>query len=106
MPSMPGPTPSAAPTGWDAALASGGAGRSRHLPAGRRTRLALSRGPPRGAAAGPRARWHHPLREPPMTSPSTPPSPDTGAGQPLARYAAWRRIGDVVYLSGVIAVDP
>ena len=29
----------------------------------------------------------------------------TGA-QPLARYAAYRRIGDMVYLSGVIPVDP
>ena len=28
------------------------------------------------------------------------------AGQPLARYASWRRAGDFVYMSGVIAVDP
>ncbi len=28
------------------------------------------------------------------------------AAQPLARYAAWRRAGDLVYLSGVIAVNP
>ncbi|MFT3780172.1 MAG: RidA family protein [Ottowia sp.] len=28
------------------------------------------------------------------------------SGQPLARYAAWRRAGDLVFLSGVIAVDP
>lgn len=28
------------------------------------------------------------------------------SGQPLARYAAARRIGDMVYFSGVIAVDP
>ncbi len=27
-------------------------------------------------------------------------------GQPLARYAASKRIGDMVYMSGVIAVDP
>lgn len=27
-------------------------------------------------------------------------------GQPLARYAAMRRVGDLVYMSGVIAVDP
>jgi enamine deaminase RidA (YjgF/YER057c/UK114 family) len=27
-------------------------------------------------------------------------------GQPLARYAALKRIGDMVYMSGVIAVDP
>ena len=26
--------------------------------------------------------------------------------QPLARYAAWRRAGDLVLLSGVIAVEP
>ena len=26
--------------------------------------------------------------------------------QPLARYAAWRRAGDLLFLSGVIAVDP
>ena len=31
--------------------------------------------------------------------------PDTSA-QPLARYAAWRRAGDFVFLSGIIAVDP
>ena len=30
----------------------------------------------------------------------------TGIAQPLARYAAWRRAGDLVFLSGVIAVDP
>jgi 2-iminobutanoate/2-iminopropanoate deaminase len=27
-------------------------------------------------------------------------------GRPLARYAAWKRVGDMVYMSGVIAVDP
>jgi enamine deaminase RidA (YjgF/YER057c/UK114 family) len=27
-------------------------------------------------------------------------------GQPLARYAAMKRVGDLVYFSGVIAVDP
>jgi enamine deaminase RidA (YjgF/YER057c/UK114 family) len=26
--------------------------------------------------------------------------------QPLARYAAWRRAGDYIFLSGVIAVEP
>ena len=26
--------------------------------------------------------------------------------QPLAHYAAWRRAGDLLFLSGVIAVDP
>lgn len=30
----------------------------------------------------------------------------TAAGQPLARYAAARRFGDTLYLSGVIAVNP
>ena len=30
----------------------------------------------------------------------------SGTAQPLARYAAWRRAGDLVLLSGVIAVDP
>jgi enamine deaminase RidA (YjgF/YER057c/UK114 family) len=34
---------------------------------------------------------------------STSPS---GIAQPLARYAAYRRVGDFVFLSGVIAVDP
>lgn len=28
-----------------------------------------------------------------------------GIAQPLARYAAWRRAGDMVFLSGIIAVD-
>lgn len=27
-------------------------------------------------------------------------------GKPLANYATWRHLGDQVYLSGVIAVDP
>lgn len=30
----------------------------------------------------------------------------TNIAQPLARYAAWRRAGDFVFLSGVIAVEP
>lgn len=34
-----------------------------------------------------------------MNQPST-------IAQPLARYAAWRRAGDFIFLSGVIAVDP
>ena len=34
-------------------------------------------------------------------APNTP-----GIAQPLARYAAWRRAGDLVFLSGIIAVDP
>ena len=29
-----------------------------------------------------------------------------GIAQPLARYSAYRRVGDFVFLSGVIAVDP
>ena len=37
---------------------------------------------------------------------STPSTPAPGIAQPLARYAAWRRAGDFVFLSGVIAVDP
>lgn len=28
------------------------------------------------------------------------------AAAPLARYAAWKRVGDFVFLSGIIAVDP
>ena len=40
-----------------------------------------------------------------MSAPSTPPTP-SGIAQPLARYAAWKRAGDFVFLSGVIAVDP
>lgn len=39
-----------------------------------------------------------------MSSTATLTSPSTA--QPLARYAAWRRVGDFIYLSGVIAVDP
>ena len=27
-------------------------------------------------------------------------------GQPLAKYAAWRRVGDYIFMSGVIPVDP
>ena len=33
-------------------------------------------------------------------------SPNADIAAPLARYAAWRRAGDLVFLSGVIAVDP
>ena len=40
-----------------------------------------------------------------MNAPSTP-TPPQGIAQPLARYAAWKRAGDFVFLSGVIAVDP
>ena len=40
-----------------------------------------------------------------MSTPSTP-SSLPGIAQPLARYAAWKRAGDFVFLSGVIAVDP
>ena len=30
----------------------------------------------------------------------------TATAQPLARYSAWQRRGDFIFLSGVIAVDP
>jgi enamine deaminase RidA (YjgF/YER057c/UK114 family) len=40
-----------------------------------------------------------------MSTHSTP-SSSSGIAQPLARYAAWKRAGDFVFLSGVIAVDP
>ena len=30
----------------------------------------------------------------------------SGISQPLARYSAWQRRGDFIFLSGVIAVDP
>jgi enamine deaminase RidA (YjgF/YER057c/UK114 family) len=33
-------------------------------------------------------------------------APSASIAQPLARYAAWRRAGDLILLSGVIAVDP
>ncbi|MFM7330355.1 MAG: RidA family protein [Brachymonas sp.] len=33
-------------------------------------------------------------------------TPQTSAGQPLANYLAAKRVGDLLYLSGVIAVDP
>jgi enamine deaminase RidA (YjgF/YER057c/UK114 family) len=33
-------------------------------------------------------------------------APAHGIAQPLARYAAFRRAGDFVFLSGIIAVDP
>jgi enamine deaminase RidA (YjgF/YER057c/UK114 family) len=33
-------------------------------------------------------------------------APTPQIAQPLARYSAWRRAGDFVFLSGVIAVDP
>ena len=31
---------------------------------------------------------------------------EAGAGAPLARYAAWRRAGDFIVLSGIIPVYP
>ncbi|GKM63945.1 RidA family protein [Klebsiella variicola] len=31
---------------------------------------------------------------------------EAGAGVPLARYAAWRRAGDFIFLSGIIPVNP
>lgn len=36
----------------------------------------------------------------------TPSTPSPTIAKPLARYAAWRRAGDMVFLSGIIAVDP
>ena len=33
-------------------------------------------------------------------------SSGSGIAQPLAKYAAWKRRGDFVFLSGIIAVDP
>ena len=30
----------------------------------------------------------------------------TDTAQPLARYSAWKRRGDFIFLSGVVAVDP
>ena len=44
-------------------------------------------------------------------SPAAPPGglphpAPAGTAQPLARYAAWRRAGDFIFLSGVIAVEP
>jgi enamine deaminase RidA (YjgF/YER057c/UK114 family) len=38
-------------------------------------------------------------------APETPGTP-SATGRPLARYAAARRVGDFVFFSGVIAVDP
>ena len=40
------------------------------------------------------------------TSTTTQAAATATVAQPLARYAAWRRAGDYIYLSGVIAVDP
>ena len=40
----------------------------------------------------------------PPVAPAATAAPDVA--QPLAQYAAWRRAGDFIYLSGVIAVDP
>ncbi len=39
-------------------------------------------------------------------STSHPTTAPVGIAQPLARYSAWRRAGDFIFLSGVIAVDP
>ena len=36
----------------------------------------------------------------------TEPMAGSGIAQPLARYAAWRRVGNLLFLSGVVAVDP
>lgn len=34
------------------------------------------------------------------------PATRAATGQPLAHYASWRRVGQQVFMSGVIAVDP
>jgi len=39
-------------------------------------------------------------------SPTASSASSAGFARPLARYAAWRRAGDFIFLSGVIAVDP
>ena len=36
----------------------------------------------------------------------TEPMAGSGIARPLARYAAWRRVGNLLFLSGVVAVDP
>lgn len=42
-----------------------------------------------------------------MTAPTpSPATADAGIARPLARYAPYRRMGDFVFLSGIIAVDP
>ena len=42
----------------------------------------------------------------PPASPADRSAAPAGTAQPLARYAAWRRAGDFIFLSGVIAVEP
>ena len=41
-----------------------------------------------------------------MRSKKTPPLSSASVGKPLARYAASKRVGDFILMSGVIAVDP
>jgi enamine deaminase RidA (YjgF/YER057c/UK114 family) len=41
-----------------------------------------------------------------LSAPTTTTAATQAVAQPLARYAAWRRAGDMIYLSGIIAVDP
>ena len=41
-----------------------------------------------------------------MSEAAKPAMTASGIAQPLARYSAYRRVGDFVFLSGVIAVDP
>lgn len=45
-------------------------------------------------------------KTPPKNAPKATTTAQPGIAQPLARYSAWRRAGDFVFLSGVIAVDP
>jgi 2-iminobutanoate/2-iminopropanoate deaminase len=42
----------------------------------------------------------------PLTAPPASLTASLSTGRPLARYLAAKRIGDMVYFSGVIAVDP
>jgi 2-iminobutanoate/2-iminopropanoate deaminase len=42
----------------------------------------------------------------PKALPSIGDAPAGGAGQPLANYLAAKRVGNLLYMSGVIAVDP
>ena len=77
--------------------------------------------PPGGALPPARAAWPRAAARRPGSwaracgpRPGTPPpgpawaqrAPARRAGAPLARYAAWRRAGDFIFLSGIIPVNP
>lgn len=47
-----------------------------------------------------------PIIAAPAASHAPAPVDTAGVAKPLARYSAFRRVGDFVFLSGVIAVDP